>query len=247
MKTTMRIALAAWLLEHWAGGPANEGLVGDLLEQWRQGRSAAWFWRQAATAMAIRSGESALRWLPAAAFAAGWSLLYPAWRSMSSGWLPHDVPQHWLALAWPRPQILELACGVAPAVSFVWFGALVYLVVRRDHLRSMTAWRAVGALSASLNVLLVSAMAMLQFSAHSDLANVTHPNFFAGCQFMGISLSPALSVLAALYAARPRGPRGARGKRAAGAGGSRKIAHLTQSFGRGASYCVAAGPVVAAR
>ena len=40
-------AFATWLLKRAARG--NEALVGDLLEEYRQGRSAVWYWRQVLT------------------------------------------------------------------------------------------------------------------------------------------------------------------------------------------------------
>ena len=49
-------ALATWLLTRSARG--NEALVGDLLEEYRQGRSALWYWRQVLTTVAIG------RWKP---------------------------------------------------------------------------------------------------------------------------------------------------------------------------------------
>jgi hypothetical protein len=38
--------LAQWLLERCVSGPRRESLIGDMVEQYRRGRSAAWFWRQ---------------------------------------------------------------------------------------------------------------------------------------------------------------------------------------------------------
>jgi preprotein translocase subunit SecY len=44
-------SLATWLLRHL--GRRNDALSGDLLEQYRRGRSAAWYWRQALTAIVV--------------------------------------------------------------------------------------------------------------------------------------------------------------------------------------------------
>ncbi len=43
--------LATWLLERLASGEKRESLVGDLIEQHRNGRSAWWYWRQSLTAI----------------------------------------------------------------------------------------------------------------------------------------------------------------------------------------------------
>jgi hypothetical protein len=38
--------LATWLLGRLASGQTRESLIGDLIEQYRNGRSASWYWRQ---------------------------------------------------------------------------------------------------------------------------------------------------------------------------------------------------------
>jgi hypothetical protein len=45
--------LATWLLQHLASSPRRESLVGDLIEQYRNGRSATWYWRQVLTAILV--------------------------------------------------------------------------------------------------------------------------------------------------------------------------------------------------
>jgi hypothetical protein len=43
--------LALWLLRHFASAYHSESLAGDLIEQYREGRSEAWCWRQVAAAV----------------------------------------------------------------------------------------------------------------------------------------------------------------------------------------------------
>jgi hypothetical protein len=45
-------AVATWLLQRFMG-PEREAFVGDLREQYGQGRSRLWYWRQTLTAMAV--------------------------------------------------------------------------------------------------------------------------------------------------------------------------------------------------
>jgi hypothetical protein len=44
--------LATWLLTRLTSGEKSESLVGDVIEQYQRGRSAAWYWRQVIAAIA---------------------------------------------------------------------------------------------------------------------------------------------------------------------------------------------------
>jgi len=53
--------LATWLLEQFGGYSHNDAIIGDLIERYRNGGTAAWYWRQAIKAIACgeRSGKLA--------------------------------------------------------------------------------------------------------------------------------------------------------------------------------------------
>jgi hypothetical protein len=53
MKASQPPILATKLLERFASGPHGDALAGDLIEQYRQGRSAAWYWRQVLSAIFV--------------------------------------------------------------------------------------------------------------------------------------------------------------------------------------------------
>jgi hypothetical protein len=53
MKTSQPPILATKLLERFASGPHGDSLAGDLVEQYREGRSAAWYWRQVLLAIVV--------------------------------------------------------------------------------------------------------------------------------------------------------------------------------------------------
>lgn len=53
MTTRLPPRLATWLLERFGNGRRNESLLGDLHEQYVQGRSAGWYWSQVLRALAI--------------------------------------------------------------------------------------------------------------------------------------------------------------------------------------------------
>lgn len=65
MTTRLPPRLATWLLERFGNGRRNESLIGDLHEQFAQGRSAGWYWSQALRALAI-SARTRLTTLAAA-------------------------------------------------------------------------------------------------------------------------------------------------------------------------------------
>jgi hypothetical protein len=81
--------LASWLLHHLASSPRRESLAGDLIERYRQGRSASWYWRQVLAAILagvmrdIRDMDVHIKrvWLPGAAscllfFGLYWILIF---------------------------------------------------------------------------------------------------------------------------------------------------------------------------
>jgi hypothetical protein len=45
------------------------------------------------------------------------------------------------AIAWPKSALMEIGYGVVPAVTFVWLGVLVYLLIRVDVLRELSPVR----------------------------------------------------------------------------------------------------------
>jgi hypothetical protein len=47
--------LASWLLKRFAFGPQRESLVGDIVEQYQQGRSSMWYQRQTLATVFIGS------------------------------------------------------------------------------------------------------------------------------------------------------------------------------------------------
>jgi signal peptidase I len=53
--------LAVWLLQHGGSRYRRESLAGDLIEEFRSGRSDAWFWRQ--VLQALCAGITQPRWL----------------------------------------------------------------------------------------------------------------------------------------------------------------------------------------
>ena len=68
-------ALATWLLERFC---TDVALAGDLVEQYRDGRSVAWYWKQAIAAVSVYSVSQILehKWLAIRAIATGFVIWY---------------------------------------------------------------------------------------------------------------------------------------------------------------------------
>lgn len=72
--------IPTWLLEHFVNH--DTALVGDLLEECRQGRSTAWYWREVLTAIVVGSFQTIRThiWLALRALALGWIFITAASR-----------------------------------------------------------------------------------------------------------------------------------------------------------------------
>ena len=95
-------ALANWLLDHLGYTRQNAALAGDLLEEFRSGRSAAWYWRQTLVVVAngiANSGRELGSYLLAlsAAYAAQFVVTLTLWSENSppalhvSAWMKFGV------------------------------------------------------------------------------------------------------------------------------------------------------------
>ena len=105
MKPAKPPALATWLVEHLNPGSCNEALIGDLLEQFSQGRSVTWYWRQVLFVILL-------------GFLKEWRILLTA-AMITSGWaFPLYYGHLWLACL-PGPSF-HLVTGMA------WLAGLMY-------------------------------------------------------------------------------------------------------------------------
>jgi hypothetical protein len=53
MKTSHPPSIATWLLDRFGADPQHDAVAGDLLEQYRLGRSRLWYWREVITAITV--------------------------------------------------------------------------------------------------------------------------------------------------------------------------------------------------
>jgi len=85
MRRTEPPTLATWMLEHCVPADHADALAGDLLEDFRTGRSDGWYWRQTLSACAVSWAEGLRARMPLVLFALLWSMLAPAWNAFVDG------------------------------------------------------------------------------------------------------------------------------------------------------------------
>jgi len=132
--------IATWMLEHWTPGLRNDALAGDLLEQFRSGRSdraVAWYWRQVFAAIASGCIREILNHRSAIFFAVLWSMVSPSWVVLST-----NVEVHSRALGlmwqmdWPWSSICAIALSFSTSLLFIWSGMALYLIPRMSASQS---------------------------------------------------------------------------------------------------------------
>jgi hypothetical protein len=154
--------LATWMLEHLTPEDRDEALAGDLLEQFRAGRSADWYRSQVAAAIASEWCRGLLRRRAAMLFAVIWSFLSPVWmleylRHFTNGRLDDFT---W-ALPFPWSTICALALGAARDMLFIWLGIIVYLALCRIAIGNLHLRRTGAAILWSFVVYAVAATCVI--------------------------------------------------------------------------------------
>ena len=120
-------SLATWMLEHLAPGGRDEALGGDLLEEFRQGRSEGWYWWQVLSACGVGWLRSLGTCGPLLVFAFLWSVLAPAWNVVCDRIADGaGVNRLWQVFGgfWIFP---ALAGWIALHSAFVWCGMLIFI------------------------------------------------------------------------------------------------------------------------
>lgn len=166
-----------WLLAHFVPGDSNEALAGDLHEEFHSGRSAAWYWRQAVSAIFIRWTRELCVHRSVMLFAALWATLAPAWlltiaRGEQVIRLSHRLTQ----LNWPWNNLSSFALMLAANLLFVWTGITLYLLPEVWRSGKLRVRLLAHGISASLPVLLVLWLTLIVLPMHFVAANTTQHN-----------------------------------------------------------------------
>ena len=141
MSSSKPPALATWLLEHLAPGGNTEALAGDLLEQFSERPSNAWYWRQVLAAILANFwSRLGSQWV-AIGFA-----VFCTWAVNTltgSSWFGPRIESaiYWgFRLAWPLSLIYQFGFGMMLYVVIVTVALSTYLaMMRRFVLRRF--WR----------------------------------------------------------------------------------------------------------
>ncbi len=110
-------------------GPRNEALGGDLLEEFRRGRSVGWYWRQALAAVAVGCVVEIVNQRFVMLFAALWSMLAPAWLLIVANVEEQSgLSDRIWHLGWPWSSVCDLGLLLTANLIFIWAGILLYLI-----------------------------------------------------------------------------------------------------------------------
>jgi hypothetical protein len=202
MKPTSSVALATWMLDRFTLGARNESLSGDLLEEFHSGRSTAWYWRQALSAVAVAFSAKSRAYVLPLIFSAGWSIIYPAiWPSLLASSLMQRLLQQMAVHNWPYSSGLQVVSGITPAAIFIWIGFFIYLTSSSETLRRLSVLRLLVSLSISLNVLSVATIVQHLLNSGAYARDVPQQNFSS--HLVPLSIPLALSLFSALMCALP--------------------------------------------
>jgi len=119
-------ALATWMLNHLRSGESNEALSGDLLEAFRTGRSAGWYWYQVIAAIAIAWGRNVWHHRVTLFFAVVWSVFSPAWLLLPVRFSLDSLVGDTSHIPWPWSFICAIVFGAVISMLFNWLGVAVY-------------------------------------------------------------------------------------------------------------------------
>jgi len=159
---------ALWLLKHFGCSPNNAAIIGDLDERYRDGRSRAWYWKQACKAIAISFAQEVSGHKRRAIFAVvvGWSLL------LLEGFLVLSIARslniEGLGIAYPNAWRTILLALFIAASCLGWVGigwALKRLF--RPFEKPMVL---------SFAVTVVAAVMLIAFTARSRAPLIAHPS-----------------------------------------------------------------------
>lgn len=158
--------IATWMLEHLTVGRKDEALAGDLLEEFRCGRPAAWYWRQVLVAITVGfASELTAQW-PAIVFSALFVIPVPAYwmlvidKVMTS---PFFAPR-W-HLEWPYSTICDQLLFWGSQLLYIWCALIVYFLLVSLATKTINLHRLARSLWKSAFVFMAVCVGLVAFFA----------------------------------------------------------------------------------
>ena len=157
MKPNEPPRLAQWALEHCTPPGRDEALAGDLLEEYRAGRSSRWYRQQVLSTVVI----GWMRVLGARGvlllFAVLWSSLAPAWTALLDHAVsrPNPAEEFWRMDA-PFAGLASFSLWLLLNTSFLWAGILLYFFSHTSSAKSFSRKDVVRALLSAAPVFLLA-------------------------------------------------------------------------------------------
>ena len=202
--------LATWMLEHLAPETDRDAVAGDLLEEYRAGRSQGWYWRQVIAAIVVGCAR-ALRthWL-AVFFAVLWSCIP---QSLLGIYFTRSiVNNHFMdviySLDWPYSTILSFGIFFGRDILSLWLGLALSLLADSLTTRALSGKGLLrGMLTAFFSYSpIMTAIAVLPIlPGHSiDMRHVTDMQLLLDPRFMLYKAPFLLCLLLAAWRGLPR-------------------------------------------
>jgi hypothetical protein len=195
------------MLKHLTLGVGSEALAGDLLEEFRIGRSAGWYRRQVLAAIVIGLfKEIRTQWL-IVLFAVLWTVPNPAlWFYLERFQRHSDFIGRIWALPWPWSTICAMALAFLPELLFIWAGMTIYLLLYSWMTRDHKFPKVTRGLWVSLVtfIAVTTVLATIPFSGQPiDIRTATPLTFITNPSFVLGRLPGFLALLISIWVALP--------------------------------------------
>jgi len=205
MKRENPPAVARWIVEHLVPGKKNDALVGDLLEEFRCGRSSLWYWRQVVSAFAVGSLQVLrAKWL---AFVFGFFWALPAtalWIAIVRWQSGTFLARRW-DLPWPYSIICELALTFGWQALYVWAGVILGFSIFSAAKKEFNVRRLARGVWISLAAYLVMFVALfvwrLLFPMPFNIRYVTPAGLIISLSMIAFRMTFFIAIVAGLWSA----------------------------------------------
>jgi hypothetical protein len=205
MKRKNPPAIARWILEHLVPGKKNDALSGDLLEEFRCGRSSLWYWRQVLAAFVVGCmGVLRASWL-AFVFAFLWAIPASAFWIAVIRWQSGTFLNRRWDFPWPYSMICELALTFGWQVLYVWGGVIFGFSIFSAAKKQFIVIRLARGVWISLAAYLVTFVALfvwrLLYPMPFDVRYVTPAGLTISLSMISFRMSFFIAVVAGLWSA----------------------------------------------